>query len=48
MTTTDHYVKEQLSDPVLCYIDDISTNPENGIETKDGEYRLMFSSKQMN
>ena len=37
LTTDDHYAEEQLTNPALCYIDDITTNPENGHETEGGE-----------
>ena len=37
LTTVDHFVEEQFTDPVWCYRDDITTDTENGPETEDGE-----------
>ena len=33
---TEH-VEEQLTDPIWCYMEDITTDTENGPETNDGE-----------
>ena len=37
LTTVDHFVEEQFTDPVWCYRDSITTDTENGPETEDGD-----------
>ena len=47
LTTDDHFMEEQLTDPVWCYTEDITTDTENSPEANDGENIIMVSSKQM-
>ena len=47
LATDDHYMEEQLTDPVWCDTEDITTDTENSPETNNGENIIMLSSKQM-
>ena len=37
LSTDDHYMEENFTDPVWCYTDDMTTDTENVPETDDGE-----------
>ena len=37
LNTDGHYAEGQLTDPVWCYTEDVTTDTENGPETDDGE-----------